>query len=83
MKLITSSSNANKDENVSEEVNEVKVKVQGRKDVFLWTEGVLVAAPHHQLGVIHDVEREHQCAQGPVANHHPPAQRGLVILFWN
>ena len=38
MKLITSSSNANKDENVSEEVNEVKVKVQGRKDVLLWAE---------------------------------------------
>jgi len=58
-------------EDVHEEVDDVQVDVQGSKDVFLRAEAVLVLSPHHQLGVIDDVEREDEGASAAKANHHP------------
>ena len=45
-------------EDVEEEVDDVQVEVEGGEDVFLRAERVLVLAPEHQLGVVHDVQRE-------------------------
>lgn len=53
-------------QDVEEEVDDVQVEVEGGEDVLLGAEGVLVLAAHHELRVVHDVEREHQGAQRPV-----------------
>ena len=47
-------------EDVPEEVDDVQVDVEGSKDVFLRAESVLVFAAHHELCVVHNVEREDQ-----------------------
>ena len=60
------------EEDVPEEVDDVQVDVEGGKDVFLRTEGVLVFAAHHELCVVHDVQREDQSSDTAVAQHHPP-----------
>ena len=52
---------ANNREDVHEEVNDVQVEVQGGEHVLLGAKWVLVAAPNHQLGVVHDVEAEDDC----------------------
>ena len=46
------------EEDVEEEVDDVQVEVQGGEHVLLGAERVLVAAPNHQLGVVHDVQAE-------------------------
>ena len=45
-------------QDVEEEVDDVQVEVQRGKDVLLGTKRVLVTAPNHQLGVVHDVQAE-------------------------
>ena len=45
-------------QDVEEEVDDVQVEVESGEDVLLRAERVLVLAPEHQLGVVHDVQRE-------------------------
>ena len=45
-------------EDVHEEVDDVKVEVQGGEDVLLGTQGILVFPTYHQLGVEHDKQAE-------------------------
>ena len=71
---------ADYEENVSEEVDDVQVDVEGSKDVFLRTESVLVFAAHHELCVVHDVQREDQSSDTAVAQHDPPDRRKCEIL---
>ena len=71
---------ANYEEDVSEEVDDVQVDVEGGEDVFLRAESVLVLPPHHELGVVHDVQREDQSSDTAVAQHDPPARRKCEIL---
>ena len=58
-------------EDVHEELDHVEVDVEGGEDVLLGAERVLVLAAKHQLGVVHQVEAEHQGAHRPVPNHDP------------
>ena len=55
-------------QDVSEEVDDVQVDVEGSKDVLLGGDGVLVAPTDHQLNVEHEVETEQQCSQAAVHN---------------
>ena len=55
-------------EDVEEEADDVQVEVEGGKDVLLRAERVLVLAPEHQLGVVHDVQREDDGPHRKVAN---------------
>ena len=61
-------SSAKDGKEIKEEVDDVQVKVQGGEDVLLGTEGVLVVAAEHDLGVVDDVQREDDRANGGVAN---------------
>ena len=58
--LVITPNGSHNHQDVHEQVDHVQVDVQGGEDVFLGAEGVLVAAAHHQLGVIHDVQGENQ-----------------------
>ena len=55
-------------EEVEEEVDDVQVEVEGREDVLLRTEGVLVFAAQHDLGVVDQVEGEDEAANSGVTN---------------
>ena len=55
-------------QDVSEEVDDVQVDVEGSKDVLLGGDGVLVATSDHPLNVEHEVETEQQCSQAAVHN---------------
>ena len=68
MDSITPSSSDNH-EDVHEEVDDVEIDVESSEDVLLRTEGVLVLAPHHQLGVIHDVQGEDEGTNRSISNH--------------
>ena len=72
---------ADYEEDVSEEVDDVQVDVEGGEDVLLWAESVLVLPPHHELGVVHDIEGEDEGSDGSVAQHHPPAMENKTN--WN
>ena len=45
-------------EDVHEQVDDVKVEVQGGEDVLLGAQGILMAPAYHQLGVVHDIQAE-------------------------
>ena len=62
-------------EDVHEEVDDVQVEVQRGEHVLLGAERVLVAAPDHQLGVVHDVEAEDDCPDPGVNQVQGPAGR--------
>ena len=50
-------------------VDDVMVDVESSEDVLLGVQGVLVLASHHHLGVVDQVEEEHECSN---ANHPVP-----------
>ena len=54
------------EEDVEEEVDNVQVDIEGSEDVFLRAESVLVFAAHHELCVVHNVEREDQSSDTAV-----------------
>ena len=56
------------EEDVEKEVHDVQVDVERSEDVLLRTEGVFVFPPHHDLGVVDQVEREDQAANCGVTN---------------
>ena len=53
-------------------VDDVKVDVESSEDVLLGVQGVLVLASHHHLGVVDQVEGEHECSSCSITNHHVP-----------
>ena len=65
----------NNGQDVHEEVDDVQVEVQRGEHVLLGAERVLVAAPDHQLGVVHDVETEDDCPDPGVNQVQGPAGR--------
>ena len=66
---------ANDGEDVHEEVDDVQVEVQGGEHVLLGAERVLVAAPDHELRVVHDVQTEDDCPDPGVHEVQGPAGR--------
>ena len=76
MRLFPSARYADNEENVSEEVDDVQVDVEGCEDVLLRTEGVLVFPAHHELSVVDDVKGEDESSNTAVAQHQPPAGQG-------
>ena len=66
---------ADYEEDVPEEVDDVQVDVEGGEDVLLRAESVLVFAAHHELCVVHDIQREDQGSDTAIAQHHPPERR--------
>mmetsp|Transcript_111486 Transcript_111486/g.300751 ORF Transcript_111486/g.300751 Transcript_111486/m.300751 type:complete len:240 (+) Transcript_111486:188-907(+) len=56
---------------MQEQVDDVQVQVQGSEAVVVNAELDLVAASHHELRVIHDVEREEEHAAEVVEHDHP------------
>ena len=64
----------NDHEDVHEELHHVEVDVEGSEDVLLGAERVLVFPPEHQLGVIHQVEGEHQRPGSSHPDHGPPGK---------
>ena len=66
---------SNNGQDVHEEVDDVQVEVQRGEHVLLGAERVLVAAPDHQLGVVHDVETEDDCPDPGVDQVQGPAGR--------
>jgi len=67
--VLISPCSSNNHENVHEEVDNVEINVESSEDVLLRAKGVLVLAPHHQLGVIHDVQGEDEGTNRSISNH--------------
>ena len=65
----------NDGEDVHEQVDDVQVEVQRGEHVLLGAERVLVAAPDHELRVVHDVQAEDDCPDPSVHEVHSPAGR--------
>ena len=78
MKLISTTTYADNAEDISEEVDDVQVEVEGRKDVLLRAEGVLVLPSHHDLGVVDQVEGEDDAPYGRVDDVQGPTRRGKL-----
>ena len=66
--LVSAVSNNLKD--VHEQVDDIEIEVESSKDVFLWTERVLVTAPDHELGVVDDVQTEDDAPDAGVDEVH-------------
>ena len=66
---------SNDAENVHEEVDDVQVEVEGGEHVLLGAERVLVAAPHHQLSVVDDVEAEDDAADARIHKVQSPKNK--------
>ena len=58
---------------VHEEVDDVKIEIESSKDIFLWTERILVAATDHELGVVDDVQAEDDAPDAGVDQVHGSA----------
>jgi len=67
--ILISPCSSNNHEDVHKEVDNVEINVESSEDVLLRAKGVLVLAPHHQLGVIHDVEGEDEGTNRSISNH--------------
>ena len=72
MKLISTTTYADNAEDISEEVDDVQVEVEGGENVLLGTERVLVFPAHHHLSVVDNVEGEDESSHTAKAEHHPP-----------
>ena len=66
---------SNDAENVHEEVDDVQVEVEGGEHILLGAERVLVAAPHHQLSVVDDVEAEDDTADACIHKVQSPKHK--------
>ena len=66
---------SNDAENIHEEVDDVQVEVEGGEHVLLGAERVLVAAPHHQLSVVDDVEAEDDAADARIHKIQSPKNK--------
>lgn len=51
-------------QNVHEDVYNVQVQIKSSKNIFLWTNRVLMIAAHHKLSVVNEVNREEKCTDG-------------------
>merc|ERR1712242_498395 len=65
--ILIAPDSSNKSEDIEEDVDDIQIQSLGCEDILLWGDGVLVAAPHHHLRVVHQVEGEEG---GPGASVH-------------
>lgn len=64
---------ADDSQDVEEDVDDIEVQVQRRKDVFLGGDGVLVVTSHHELRVVDEVDGEDKRPARGVHQRHDPA----------
>lgn len=65
-KLITRCSNNT--QYVNEDVDDIKVEVQGSKNVLLRRDAVLVFSTHHHLSIIDEIKREEKSSTRCISN---------------
>ena len=63
----------NDGQDVHEQVDDVKIEIEGSKDILLRTERVLVGATNHQLGIVDDVQTENDAANSSINQVPGPA----------
>ena len=57
-----------KRQNHEKQIDDIKVKIEGRKDIFFGVQVVFVFPAHHQLSVNNDVARENDRSKGGINN---------------